>query len=105
MNIKKFIMRDDEFLCENCLKPVEPLRKTARDHCPYCLFSKHLDIFPGDRRNNCQGLLKPIAVEKFKKTYKIIYRCDDCGAIVKNIMAPDDNFDEILRIMKTPVRY
>ena len=103
--MKRFTMKDEEFICENCHKKVSTLNYTARDHCPYCLFSKHLDIFPGDRRNNCQGLLKPIAVEKYRKTYKIVYRCDDCGAIIRNVMADDDNFDEILKLMKTPTKY
>jgi len=39
---------------------------TARDHCPYCLYSKHLDIFPGDRKNECKGLMKPIGYMKKK---------------------------------------
>ena len=60
---------------------------------------------PGDRLNECKGLLKPIAVEKFKDTYKIIYKCEKCGEIHKNIMADDDNFDEILKLMQNPTVY
>ena len=54
---------------------VNKLNYTARDHCPYCLYSKHLDINPGDRANECEGLLRPIGIEKFKDTYKIVYEC------------------------------
>lgn len=94
--MKKFNMIDENFICENCNKSVEKLNYTARDHCPYCLYSKHVDINPGDRSNKCQGLLKPIGIEKFKNTYKIIYKCQTCNQIHKNIIAKDDNFDLII---------
>ena len=58
--MKKFNMIDESFVCENCGKEIKPLEYSARDHCNYCLYSKHVDIFPGDRANNCKGLLKPI---------------------------------------------
>ena len=98
--MKKFSKNDNEFICENCSKSVSKLNYTSRDHCPYCLYSKHVDINPGDRLNDCNGLLKPIEVEKFKDTYKIVYQCEKCHQIHKNIIANDDNFDEILNIMK-----
>lgn len=96
--MKKFIMKDEEFICENCEKKVEKLNYTARDHCPYCLYSKHVDINPGDRQNNCLGLLEPISIEKYKNTYKIIYKCTKCNKIHKNIMANDDNFEKIIEL-------
>lgn len=96
--MKKFIMKDEEFICENCQKKVEKLNYTARDHCPYCLYSKHVDINPGDRQNNCLGLLEPISIEKYKNTYKIIYKCTKCNKIHKNIMANDDNFEKIIEL-------
>lgn len=98
--MKKFSKNDDEFICENCQKKVSKLNYTSRDHCPYCLYSKHVDINPGDRKNTCLGLLKPIDIEKFKDTYKIIYQCEKCHQIHKNIIANDDSFDTILDIMK-----
>lgn len=98
--MKKFLMRDENFKCENCNSEVFKLNYTARDHCPYCLYSKHVDINPGDRLNSCQGLLKPIGIEKFKDTYKIVYKCIECGEIHKNIMANDDNFDTIIELSK-----
>ena len=91
-------MRDESFICENCGKKVDTLNYTARDHCPFCLYSKHIDINPGDRLNNCLGLLKPIGIEKFKNTYKIIYKCNKCNKEHKNIIANDDNMDEIIKL-------
>ena len=96
--MKNFTMRDEKFICENCNKEVSPLGYTSRDHCPYCLYSKHVDINPGDRLNPCKGLLKPIGIEKFRDTYKIIYKCDKCNQVHKNIMAKDDNMDIIIEL-------
>ncbi len=96
--MKNFTMKDEEFICEKCGKNVTKLNYTARDHCPYCLYSKHVDILPGDRKNTCLGLLKPIGIEKFKDTYKIIYRCEKCGQIHKNIIAKDDDMDLIIKL-------
>ena len=70
--MKRFNMIDEEFVCENCKKKVDKLNYTARDHCPYCLCSIHIDNNPGDRMCNCHGMLKPIAIENFKTDkYKI----------------------------------
>lgn len=93
-------MKDESFVCENCKKFVNKLNYTARDHCPYCLYSKHVDINPGDRLNTCHSLLKPIDIEKYKDTYKIIYECTKCHKSHKNIMAKDDNMDMIIELSK-----
>ena len=96
--MKRFNMIDEAFTCENCGRLVEKSNYTARDHCPYCLYSKHVDINPGDRANTCLGLLKPIGIEKYKDTYKILYRCNKCSEEHKNIMAKDDDINEIIKI-------
>ena len=98
--MKKFKMIDENFICEKCGHNVEKLSYTARDHCPKCLHSKHVDINPGDRQNTCLGLLKPIGIEKFRDTFKIIYRCEKCKENHKNIMAIDDNMDLIIELSK-----
>lgn len=100
--MKRFNMIDESFTCENCGKTIEPLVYSARDHCPYCLFSKHVDILPGDRANECHGLLEPIKIEKFKNTYKIIYKCQKCHQNHKNIMANDDDMNIIIELSKNP---
>ena len=100
--MKRFNELDEGFICENCGKEVTPAGYTSRDHCPHCLYSKHVDINPGDRSNSCQGLLIPIGVEKFKHTFKIIYKCNKCKELHKNIMANDDNMNEIIELSKNP---
>lgn len=96
--MKLFSKNDNFFICENCGNEVKPLNYTSRDHCPYCLYSKHVDINPGDRLNTCKGLLKPIGIEKFKDTYKIIYKCNNCKTLHKNIMANDDDMNKIIEL-------
>lgn len=96
--MKRFNMINEDFICENCGAKVSKSDYTARDHCPLCLYSKHVDINPGDRANNCKGLLEPIGIEKFKDTYKIIYKCVKCKQIHKNIMLKDDDLDLIIQL-------
>lgn len=97
--MKQFTKRDEEFICENCGKKVQKLGYTSRDHCPYCLYSKHVDNMPGDREEECKGKLKPMQVElDSKKGYVIIYKCEKCGAIRKNKSAEDDNKDLLIKL-------
>lgn len=97
--MKQFTKRDEEFICENCGKKVDKLGYTSRDHCPYCLCSKHVDCLPGDRMESCHGILKPVQVElDSKKGYVIVYKCSKCGAIRKNKAAEDDNKDLLIKL-------
>ena len=97
MEQKRFTKNDDGFVCLHCGKQVEPLGYTSRDHCPFCLWSIHIDINPGDRANECKGALVPIKAETHpKKGFVIVYRCEKCGEIHRNKAAheakvqPDD---------------
>lgn len=96
--MKQFVMKDEQFICEHCHQLVNKANYTARDHCPHCLYSKHVDINPGDRMNTCHGLLKPIGIEKFKNSFKIVYQCMKCKKTHKNIMIHDDDMDIIIEL-------
>lgn len=94
---KRFTKNDSGFVCAHCGRQVEPLGYTSRNHCPYCLWSLHVDILPGDRANTCGGLMEPIRVEPDRKRgFVVVHRCTRCGAIVRNRAAheakiqPDD---------------
>lgn len=95
-----FVKNDNSFICLNCGSQVEKLGYTSRDHCNKCLYSVHVDVFPGDRLNECKGLLKPINVVTIKNKTQIEYVCTKCGKSVRNIVASDDNEQEILKIVK-----
>ncbi len=97
METKRFSKNDEGFICRNCGLEVKPLGSSSRDHCPRCLCSIHIDINPGDRANECLGLLEPICAEPDpKKGYIITYRCQKCGELHRNRAAheaavqPDD---------------
>lgn len=97
--LSKFTKIDEEFICENCGAKVSKLGYSCRNHCPVCLYSKHVDINPGDRAETCHGMLEPIKVEiDSKKGYIIIYECKKCGKIRKNKAAEDDNIDLIIKL-------
>ena len=97
--LSKFTKIDEEFICENCGKKVEKLGYTCRNHCHSCLHSKHVDKNPGDRAEECKGILEPISVEmSSKKGYVIVFKCKKCGAIRKNKAAEDDNVNLIIKL-------
>lgn len=97
--MSKFTVIDEEFDCENCGKHIRQLGYSCRNHCPYCLYSKHVDINPGDRAEECHGLLEPIGLDtNSKKGYIIIFRCKKCGQIRRNKVAVDDNADLIIEL-------
>ena len=87
---KRFQKNDSGFTCINCGTTVLPLGSSSRNHCPKCLCSLHVDINPGDRANECRGILRPIAAEPdAKKGYILIQKCDKCGEIRRNRAAHD----------------
>ncbi len=104
--MSNFTEIDEEFICKNCGREVQKLHYTSRDHCPYCLYAKHVDINPGDRAEDCHGMLEPIGIENSpKKGYVIVYKCKKCGAIRKNIAAKDDNMSLIIKLSSNPLPY
>lgn len=97
--MRNFTVIDEEFICNNCKKKVPKLGYSCRNHCPYCLYSMHVDINPGDRMEKCHGDLEPIGVElSSKKGYVIVFKCKKCGQIKKNKAAEDDNMDLIIKL-------
>jgi hypothetical protein len=72
--------RDEAFTCDRCGYDVPAHGRTARDHCPRCLWSRHVDRIPGDRAETCRGLLEPVGVSRRGRGYDLHYRCVACGA-------------------------
>jgi hypothetical protein len=95
-----FIVINEAFVCQNCQHPNPPLPGSCRNHCQKCLYSLHLDLkVPGDRHNDCFGLMKPIALDyNGKKGYIIIHQCQRCGVRKRNKTAPDDEQKEIIKV-------
>lgn len=96
-----FAKNDAGFVCANCGKKVPPLVYSSRNHCPFCLYSVHVDNLPGDRQNMCKGLLKPLNVmPDSKKGYILEFECQKCGKHSKNKTAKDDSFEALLSLSK-----
>ena len=104
MEAKRFTKNDSGFICKNCGKEVVPMGTSSRNHCPFCLCSLHVDINPGDRANECGGLMRPIRTEPdAKRGFIIIHKCDKCGEIRRNRAAHEakvqpDNIRLIIRL-------
>jgi RNHCP domain len=96
MLTKKFQRNKEDFTCENCGTQVQGSGYT--NHCPECLWSKHVDINPGDRQAECKGMMEPIGIDSKKGKYVILHKCVKCGYERKNKTIDDDNFDTILKI-------
>lgn len=106
------------FTCENCGREVslKALGTSHRNHCPFCLWSKHLDNRSGDRKAFCGGLMTPIAltfkhegIDKFtgkprQGEIMIIHQCIICGKISLNRIAGDDLPSTILKIFKNSLK-
>jgi len=89
------------FRCENCNREVSPAEKTARNHCPFCLWSLHVDSeTPGDRDSSCGGKMAPVALFEKRDGWIVIHRCEKCGKEIQNKCTEDDNFEIMLNVIK-----
>ena len=110
MEAKRFTKNDSAFTCANCGKEVLPMGTSSRNHCPFCLWSLHVDINPGDRANECGGKLRPIRSEPDpKRGFIIIHKCEKCGEIRRNKAAHDasvqpDNINLIIKLTSRGVK-
>lgn len=86
--MKKFQKRVEDFVCQNCGTKV--VGTGYANHCPVCLFSKHVDINPGDRLNLCGGMMKPLRIESQKGEFVIVHKCQRCGEEKRNKSNPED---------------
>jgi DNA-directed RNA polymerase subunit RPC12/RpoP len=96
------IVRDEAFRCVQCGEVVPPHGRTARDHCPNCLTSLHVDIIPGDRAESCKGVLTPVGLEFKGETPVIFYRCERCGKTSRNQAVLDgevpDSWEQLMAL-------
>lgn len=95
---KKFQKKIEDFVCEKCGENIKGNGYT--NHCPKCLWSKHVDVNPGDRASDCGGLMKPIRIEMDGQETIIVHECVKCRHIKRNKKADDDNIDKIIEINK-----
>jgi hypothetical protein len=94
--MKKFQRTRENFTCQHCSAKVQGTGYT--NHCPHCLWSKHVDINPGDRQATCGGMMEPIDVESRGGQYNIIHQCVRCGYQFKVKVTDDDNTDTLVAL-------
>lgn len=98
---RRFARTVEDFTCARCGTAVAGGGYT--NHCPRCLWSRHVDVNPGDRAATCGGLMEPVAVELRRGEYAITHRCIVCGALRKNTAAPQDDRGALLSLAGRPV--
>lgn len=102
-----------DFKCAHCHVLVSSAHILSgvnnRNHCPYCLWSCHLDLYAaGDRLSACKGQMKPIGLtmkngrNKYQMDRRgelmLIHECTECGALSINRIAADDDPPAIVAV-------
>jgi hypothetical protein len=96
MQSKRFQRRVEDFVCEHCGARVQGDGYT--NHCPRCLWSKHVDVHPGDRAAPCGAMMEPIALQGSTPLYVIVHRCVACGFERRNSVDRNDSAEAILTL-------
>ncbi len=91
-----FIRVVEDFSCEHCGHAVKGTGYT--NHCPKCLWSRHVDTEPGDRKATCGGMMRPIRVEGSTPDYRIVHRCEACGHETRTNAASNDDAAALIAI-------
>ncbi len=104
-----------DFRCAHCQILVSSAHVLSgvnnRNHCPYCLWSYHLDLYAaGDRLSACKGQMKPIGLtmKPSRNKYRLdkrgelmlVHQCIECGALSINRVAADDDASTILAVFR-----
>ena len=101
-SVQQSMVRQESFICVHCGRAVpipEGKGTRNRNHCPACLWSRHLDITPGDRRSGCKAPMEPVAIWcRPGGEWALIHRCTACGMLKANRIAGDDNEFALLQI-------
>jgi len=75
--MKKFQRNIENFVCARCGAAVTGDGYT--NHCPHCLYSRHVDIHPGDRAAGCGGMMAPVALDRKSGDWVLTHVCETCG--------------------------
>ena len=103
---RKHETNEKRFTCLQCGNSVATDREMSgvnnRNHCPNCLWSRHVDEFKaGDRKAECKSRMRPIGltIKHIHKRYgsndggelMVVHLCTGCGKISINRIAADDD--------------
>ena len=104
-----------DFRCAQCRALVSSAHLLSgvnnRNHCPYCLWSCHLDLYAaGDRLSACKAPMRPIGLtmKKGRNKYQrgprgelmLVHQCVDCGTLSINRIAADDDSQTVIAVFQ-----
>ena len=96
--MKAFTKTTEDFNCAHCGAVVHGNGYT--NHCPNCLWSRHVDESPGDRAATCGGMMRPISAAPDGARFVITHKCEICGKIKRQRTSDNDNIDAIIEISR-----
>lgn len=97
--MRNFIKRKENFECGKCEEKVWGDGYT--DHCPKCLWGKHVDEnIPGDRKSRCGGMMEPLKSVFEKGKFRIFYRCIKCGYDFRVREGKTDDREKLVELAK-----
>jgi len=97
MDIKRFQKRVEDFDCERCGHTNKGTGFS--NHCSECLISKHVDIFPGDRKESCGGIMDVTGIQKKGERYVLEHTCTTCKKTSGDHFRERDNFDTLIKLV------
>ena len=95
-----FTRKIENFICDHCGTRVTGNGYT--NHCPKCLWSKHVDGHPGDRASLCGGAMEPQSVIVVSCVYRIAHKCARCGFIRLQNVAKEDDMEPLIALVAFP---
>ena len=87
----------EDFVCDRCCAANTGDGYT--NHCRKCLYSKHVDVHPGDRASPCGGLMRPVDVVRSGGRWKLVHECERCGFRRANRVR-DEEMDAVIGIVR-----
>lgn len=96
---KRFQKREEDFTCLWCGFFVKG--DGYRNHCSYCLLSRHVDVNPGDRAATCGGKMFVADITLEHGQLIIIHECEQCHHQKRNRSHQEDRVDTIVELMRT----
>ena len=109
-----------DFRCAHCHAIVSCAHMLSgvnnRNHCPYCLWSCHLDLYiAGDRLSACKALMKPLGLtmKKGRNKYQrdargelmLIHECVECKILSINRIAADDDSETVNTVFHESLKF
>ena len=113
--MKAYLATFGDFKCAHCRVVVPSTHLVSgvnnRNHCPYCLWSCHLDLYAaGDRLSACKAPMKPMGLtlkagrKKYQRSTRgelmLIHQCTECSVLSINRIAADDDAETVLAVFQ-----